>query len=239
MNVSASFDTVEDSTTSRAEKARLAVYDFDGTCITGNSPVMLVKHLYRDDLLSIKQALDICLWAVRYKFRLPQNESSVRAKVFRPFEGRPKADVDEYLRLFYDEVVCPCWRPAAIASMNERKAEGCHIMVVSASWQAIVDRAREERGFDCALATNMIVDEAGNYTRQVEGLPVEGTEKLRVIQRYADNRFGAGNWELSYAYGDHHSDRALLSAATNAFAVTPDKPLARTARSCKWPILEW
>lgn len=239
MNDSAPQGTVGNTETQRAAKARLAVYDFDGTCITGNSPVMLVKHLFRDDLLSVRQALDISLWAFRYKFRLPQNESSVRAKVFRPFEGRSKADVDEYLRLFYDEVVSPRWRPAAVASMRERKAEGCHVMVVSASWQAIVDRAREEYGFDCALATNMVVDHVGNYTRQVDGLPVEGGEKLRVIQRYADERFGPGNWELAYAYGDHHSDRALLAAAAHPFAVTPDKPLSRTARSCNWPILDW
>lgn len=220
-------------------KVRLAVYDFDGTCITGNSPVLLVLHLMRDGLLSFKQGFDIGLWALRYKFRLPQNESSVRKKVFRPFEGKPAADVDEYLRLFYDEIVAGRWRQAAIESMKARAAEGCYVMVVSASWQAIIDRACESKPFARGFATKMITDRNGCYTRQVDGLPVEGEEKLRVIERFANAEFGAGNWELSYAYGDHHSDGPLLAAAKQAFAVTPDKPLRRYARTNNWAILEW
>lgn len=220
-------------------KVRLAVYDFDGTCISGNSPVMLVFHLMKDGLLSFKQGLDIGMWALRYKFRLPQNESSVRKKVFRPFEGKPATDVDEYLRLFYDEVVAKCWRQKAIESMQAHAAEGCFVIVVSASWQAIIDRACESKPFERGFATKMVVDEAGCYTRKVDGLPVEGTEKLRVIERFANSAFGAGNWELAYAYGDHHSDRPLLNAARQAYAVTPDKPLRRHARAHNLPILEW
>lgn len=220
-------------------KVRLAVYDFDGTCITGNSPVLLVLHLMRDGLLSFKQGLDIGLWALRYKFRLPQNESSVRRKVFRPFEGKPAADVDEYLRLFYDEIVSGRWRHGAIESMKARAAEGCYVMVVSASWQAIIDRACESKPFARGFATKMIADRNGCYTRQVDGLPVEGEEKLRVIERFANAEFGVDNWELSYAYGDHHSDAPLLAAAKQAFAVTPDKPLRRYARANNWSILEW
>lgn len=232
-------ETIQKSYVSQNNKVRLAVYDFDGTCITGNSPVMLVGHLLRDGLLSLKQGIDIGLWAFRYKFRLPQNESSVRKKVFRPFEGKPKAEVDEYLQLFYDEVVAQRWRPTADESMRERSAEGCVVMVVSATWQAIADRAAQSHPFDYALATNMKVDEQGNYLCEVDGLPVEGKEKLRVVERFANEHFGEGAWELTYAYGDHHSDKPLLEAAKNPFAVTPDKPLARAARSRNWPILDW
>ena len=76
-------------------------------------------------------------------------------------------------------------------------------------------------------------------TRAVEGLPVEGEEKLAAVRRFGDSRFGPGNWELAYAYGDHHSDRAVLSAAEHPRAVSPDRPLARTAREKGWEILDW
>ena len=103
----------------------------------------------------------------------------------------------------------------------------------------IILRAREHHPFENQVSTRMRVAPDGTYTREVEGLPVEGEQKLVALTDFADARFGAGNWELAYAYGDHHSDRALLSAATHAFAVDPDKPLARTARKRGWKILDW
>ncbi len=232
-------EEIDNPDMAKTDKVRLAVYDFDGTCIDGNSPVMLVTHLMRDDLLTFWQGFDIGMWALRYKFRLPQDESSVRAKVFKAFDGRNAELVDEYLRLFYDEIVAPRWRPQADETMRAHAEEGCFVMVVSATWQAIADRACEGHPFECAIATNMVIDEAGNYTREVMGVPTEGEEKLRVVQRFADERFGAGKWELAYAYGDHHSDKVLLSAAQKPFAVTPDHPLARFARSHGWDVLEW
>ncbi len=77
----------------------------------------------------------------------------------------------------------------------------------------------------------MKTDSDGRYTREVEGLPVEGSQKLEVLTREANARFGEGNWVLTHAYGDHHSDRTLLAAAEHPFAVTPDRPLRHCAQS--------
>lgn len=226
-------------TTQEREKVQLAVYDFDGTCISGNSPVLLVLYLVRNKLLPVKTGLRIAFWGVRYKYKLPQNESLVRGLVFKAFCGKPASEVDDYLRLFYDEVVSRRWREAAGCSMRERSAEGCVTMVVSATWDAIATRAQEEHHFDQVVATKMVVDSQGNYTCRVDGLPIEGLEKMRAIERFANEAYGEGNWELAHAYGDHHSDIPLLAAARVAHAVTPDKPLGRKARAQGWEILEW
>ncbi|MBQ9069259.1 MAG: HAD-IB family phosphatase [Eggerthellaceae bacterium] len=222
-----------------AEKVRLAVYDFDGTCITGNSPALLVGYLMRNRILPFPTALRIGIWALRYKYQLPQNESFVRGLVFKPFCGIPADLVDDYLRLFYDEVVAARWRPAADESIAAHHDEGCVVMAVSATWEPIAFRAQESHRFDHVIATRMVVDANGNYTRRVDGLPLEGQEKLRAVIAFANKAYGEGGWELAYAYGDHHSDAPLLSAATTAFAVTPNKPLARMARERGWRILEW
>ena len=68
--------------------ARLAVFDFDGTSIEGNSPVLLVQHLMERGMLRKRVIFRILLWAAAYKLRLPQNESKVRSLVFTAFEGR-------------------------------------------------------------------------------------------------------------------------------------------------------
>ena len=94
---------------------RLAAFDFDGTSLDGNSPVMLVKHLAKLRMLNPTVLLRIGLWAAAYKLRLPQNEAWVRGLVFRAFAGKPKAEVDAFLHDFYDECVAPHVREAGQA----------------------------------------------------------------------------------------------------------------------------
>ena len=218
---------------------RLAAFDFDGTSLDGNSPVMLVKHLAKLRMLNPTVLLRIGLWAAAYKLRLPQNEAAVRGLVFTAFEGKPAAEVDAFLAEFYDERIAPLFRPEADAAMRAHAEAGDTVVVISATFEPIILRAMERHPFDNQLSTRMSVATDGTYTRAVEGLPVEGEEKLAAVRRFGDSRFGPGNWELAYAYGDHHSDRAVLSAAEHPRAVSPDRPLARTAREKGWEILDW
>lgn len=221
------------------QPVKLAVFDFDGTSITGNSPVLLVRYLLSKKMLSKRAMLRILSWAFAYKFRLPQNESWVRSWVFSAFEGMPKQEADAFMYTFYDTVIAERFRPAADEAMRRHRDEGCVIIVVSATFEPIVLEAMKLHPFEYQISTRMQVDKQGNYTRKVEGLPVEGEEKLHAVARFANERFGAGAWKLAYAYGDHHSDRPLLKAADTAFAVTPDQPLRRTAIEKGWEILDW
>lgn len=217
----------------------LVVFDFDGTSITGNSPVLLVRHLVRRRMLKVSVIARILLWAACYKLRLPQSESWVRGLVFRAFAGKPKGEVDAYLRDFYDNAIACRFRDEADAAMRQHQAEGRVVFVVSATFEPIVARAHERHPFDFQVSTGMEVDEEGNYTCRVLGEPVEGDEKPRAIARFANERYGKGNWVVSYAYGDHHSDRPMLSLAKCAVAVCPDRPLRRTARREGWQIADW
>ena len=219
--------------------ARLAVFDFDGTSIEGNSPVLLVQHLMERGMLRKRVIFRILLWAAAYKLRLPQNESKVRSLVFTAFEGRSADEVDRFLADFYDERIALLFRPEADAAMRAHAAAGDTVVVISATFEPIILRAMEHHPFAFQISTRMRKAPDGTYTREVEGLPVEGEEKIAAVQRFGDGRFGPGNWVLDSAYGDHHSDRAVLGAARHAFAVDPDRPLARTARAQGWTVLGW
>ena len=217
----------------------LVVFDFDGTSINGNSPVILVRRLVRQRRLKVSVIARIVLWGAAYKLRLPQSESWVRGLVFRAYAGMPKREVDERLRKFYDEAIAGRFRDQADATMRSHRAQGRVVLVVSATFEPIVERAQEHHPFDFQISTRMEVDEEGNYTCRVAGEPVEGEEKPRAIERFANERFGEGNWTIAYAYGDHHSDRPMLGMAKTAVAVNPDRPLKRTARREGWQIVDW
>ena len=220
-------------------KVQVAAFDFDGTCIRGNSPVLLVRHLARTRRLSPSVLARIMGWGAAYKLRLPQNEAWVRGLVFRAFAGRPVCEVNRFLHDFYDRFIDERFRPGADEAMAAHEAAGHAVVCVSATFEPIIAAAMQRHPIQYAIATRMKVDFQGNYTNEVEGTPIEGPEKVVVLTRLCDELFGPGKWELAWAYGDHHSDRALLSAALEAFAVTPDRPLTRTANAEGYEILEW
>lgn len=220
-------------------KVHIAVYDFDGTCITGNSPVMLVRHLIRKRKIGLWTAIRIGAWATAYKLSLPQNESWVRWLVFKAFDGTDKVEVDNYLAKFYEDHVARRFRPEADLSMANMVEQGFEVIVVSATWDAIVKQASKTHPFQDCLGVRMQVDPWGNYTRFVDGEPLEGQAKVDALVAFADARYGQGNWILDYAFGDHHSDLPLLEYAEHPCAVTPDRPLRRAAKGRDWPILEW
>lgn len=220
-----------------SDPVRLAVFDFDGTSLTGNSPVMLVRHLRKHLRKSVLAR--IIAWGLAYKLRLPQNEAWVRGLVFSVFRGLPVSKVNELLWCFYAEKVAPRFRASAHERMQQHIDCGDIVICVSATFEPIIAAAMTEHPIMFGIATRMAENVDGTYTDRVEGEPVEGPEKLAALRRFADEMFGEGGWVLSAAYGDHHSDRALLAAADDPHAVTPDRPLTRTARQEGYPIYEW
>ena len=131
-------------------KARLAVFDFDGTSIAGNSPVLLVSHLLSRKMLKKRVVFRILLWAAAYKLRLPQNEAAVRGLVFTAFEGKPAAEVDAFLAEFYDERIAPLFRPEADAAMSARAEcvmlnKGPHIVKAVAALTDILFRMKQHQ----------------------------------------------------------------------------------------------
>lgn len=221
------------------KKTKVAVFDFDDTSIEGSSPSWLVNRLFFERKISLYTGIKIGFWGIAYKWKLPQNEAWVRGQVFRAFDGKPKEETDQYLHDFYDRIIAKRFRPKAAEAMRKCKEEGCDIVVVSASFEPIVLRAMEQQPFDYQVSTRMKVADDGTYTREVVGRPIEGEEKLVALRHWCDGHYGEGNWEIEYAFGDHHSDEPLLEAAKHPFVVTPNSGLKKIAEKRDWPILDW
>ena len=220
-------------------KVQVAVFDFDGTSIEGSSPSWLVNRLIFERKISPITSLKIGFWGLAYKWKLPQSESWVRGQVFKAFAGKPKEEVDRYLVQFHDKYIAKRFRPQAHEAMQRHVDEGCEVIVVSASFEPIVLRSMESHPFQHQISTRMKVAPDGTYTREVDGRPIEGDEKLVALMHWCNGRFGEGNWELAYAYGDHHSDEPLLEAARCPFAVTPNTGMTKIAKEKGWPVLDW
>lgn len=222
-----------------ADIKQIAVFDYDGTCIDGQSGSLFTTYLLTHGMMSLPRALRLGWWGARYKLHLPYRQDEARELVFGALGEMTPERIAEVMRAFHDEVLGKKYRSAAIAEVTRRREEGCVTLLVSATFDVIAGAAAEVLGVDAVLATQMERDANGRYTGRVEGTVVAGAEKYRSVKRWCDDRFGAGAWRLAYAYGDHHSDEDLLSRAGEAFAVCPGQTLKSIAKKNGWEILDW
>ena len=218
---------------------QVAVFDFDGTIVDGQSGALFTTYLLRHGMMKLPRALELGWWGLRYKMHLPYRQNEARELVFGALTDLDPATVDEVMCRFHDEVLLPRYRSRALAEVVRRREEGCVTLLVSATFQAMADAAARGMGMDAAVATLMEKDAQGRYTGRVQGKVIAGPEKYAAASAWCDSHLGVGNWELAYAYGDHHTDADLLSHAREAFAVCPGKTMRPIAKKMGWKILDW
>lgn len=224
---------------SAGNKVRLAVFDFDGTCIQGQSGFLFSTYLRKRGYVSFKNAARLVWWGFCYVFHLPHRQETPREIIFAGLSSHTPEEVRKIMHDFHDEVLVPRYRPKAEAEVRARKAQGCVTLLVSATFWDIAECAADRLGVDGFVATTMEQDARGNYTGRVSGVVTEGNEKPRAVARWASERYGADGWTIEYAYGDHHSDEALLELAQHPVAVSPGKTLAKTAKQRGWKTVDW
>ena len=219
--------------------ARLAVFDYDGTIIDGQSGSLFSRYLLSHGLISVRTGSRLLWWGVRYKLHLPYRQDEARELIFRDLGRRGHDEALRIMRAFHDEVLRPLYRADAAAEVRRRHEEGCVTLLISATFEEIARLAAEELGVDGFAATCMECDASGAFTGKVAGEVVAGPGKCRAVERWADAHLGTGAWVIAYAYGDHFTDEPLLERAETPFAVDPGTTLARIARRRMWQILEW
>ena len=84
----------------------VAVFDFDGTSIDGQSGALFTRYLFRNGFMSPARLIRLIWWGIRYKTHLPYRQDEARELVFGALGGRSAAEVDaimELLEQYVDE----------------------------------------------------------------------------------------------------------------------------------------
>jgi XTP/dITP diphosphohydrolase len=219
-------------------KTQIVAFDFDGTLIDASSPVRLITRLTRNRIMPKRAAAKSVLWGARYKLGNELDQSAPRRYIFSSFKNFPATDANAIMRNLYNEDLRQYLRPQALKRIQEHQAAGLVVMIVSASFEPIIVELAKDINASAYISTKMeIID--GSYTGETIGDPPEGEQKLIQFASWANATYGEGNWELSYAYGDHYSDIPLMETATNPVAVDPDHRLVSYAQKQGWEIVEW
>ena len=150
-------------------------------------------------------------------------------------EGWDVATVREIVADTLHNVVDPIVFDEAVSLIEEHKAAGRDIVIVSASGSDVVEPIGEMLGADHVVASELeIVD--GHYSGDI-AYYAYAEEKARAILALAEER--GYDLEASYAYSDSITDVHMLEVVGHPAAVNPDRELRKVALARGWEVLRF
>jgi len=217
---------------------KLALFDLDGTLIAGDSDhafgefmvtqgwVDAELHRHRNDEF-YRQYLAGCLDIAEYI------DFSTRAWRDRSLDEQLAASAR-----FMAEVMAPQLLPAARALLDQHRAAGDLVAIVTATNEFITRPIADALGVEHLLAVELERDSDGAATGLIRGVPSFREGK---IERVRDWLAGMGQHlsavEHSVFYSDSTNDLPLLEIVSEPVATNPSPALEAIALQRGWRIL--
>lgn len=212
-----------------------AFFDLDKTIIAKSSTLAFSKPFQAGGLISRGAVLRSAYAQFVYLVGGADHDQMEKMRAFMSqlCAGWDVATVREIVADTLHNIVDPLVYDEAVGLMEEHRAAGRDVVIVSTSGAEVVGPIGEMLGADRVVATRMEIAE-GKYTGEIEYYAY-AEEKARAIEDLA--RTMGYDLEQCYAYSDSITDVHMLEVVGHPFAVNPDKELRRAATSRGWPIL--
>lgn len=212
----------------------LAIFDLDNTLLGGDSDYLWGQFLVEQGLVDGEHyerenqrfyddyeagTLDI------YQYQ---------AFMLQPLTLHPLAEMLAWRERFMEEKIQPILLPRADELLNQRRAAGDILLIITATNRFITAPIAERFGVPHLLATEPEVIN-GRYTGRTVGIPCFQQGKVERLNAWLTET--GSDLTESWFYSDSHNDLPLLNRVTHPVAVDPDATLARHAQERGWPII--
>ncbi len=212
-----------------------AFFDLDKTVIAKSSALAFGRPFYRDGLMTRRDVLTSAYSQLVYLVGGADEEQMARTRDYLAAlcRGWPVDQVRQTVRETLQELIVPFVYAEATALIEEHRAAGRDVVLVSSSADEMVRPIGELIGVDDVIATRMVVAD-GHFTGEVDFFAA-GPYKATAVRERASR----DGYDLTdcYAYSDSISDVPLLECVGHPTAVNPDRALRRVALERDWPVL--
>lgn len=210
---------------------RLAIFDFDGTLLRGNSWHLFFGYALRarpwraPDLLAALGLRRCRVLAAR----------CLQERVLGLWRGCSPAEQEELGRVVHDRWIKPALRAAGLAELRRCRDEGLEIVLVTGAFDFLVRPFVEEQSIRFWRATRPRFD-AGVFSGCLAEDSLRGPAKVAALRELLADR--VVDWPGSRAYGDEASDLPLLGLVGEPRWVESGKPVPRTLPAGT-DVLDW
>ncbi|TAK95701.1 MAG: HAD family hydrolase [Aquabacterium sp.] len=139
---------------------------------------------------------------------------------------------------FMDEVVFPAMKPQAIELVEQHRAKGDLIAIVTATNEFVTRPIADAFDVSELLAVKLVRDSQGRVTGDIDGVPSFREGKItRVEQWLAQQGRQLTDFDRVSFYSDSPNDLPLLERANDPVATNPSPALEAVAHERGWRIL--
>jgi HAD superfamily hydrolase (TIGR01490 family) len=214
-----------------------AFFDLDKTVIAKSSTLAFGRPFYKGGLVNRRAVLKSSFAQFVYLLQGADEDSMDKMRDYLKAlcAGWPVQQVHDIVAETLHDLIDPMVYDEAVALMEEHRAAGRDVVIVSSSGEEVVGPIGEMLGVDRVIATRMVVED-GKYTGDI-AFYAYGPGKAEAMHELAEQQ--GYDLAASYAYSDSFTDLPMLEAVGHPTAVNPDKPLRKTAIENGWPIREF
>jgi HAD superfamily hydrolase (TIGR01490 family) len=212
--------------------------DLDKTIIAKAAMSAFRGPLYQGGLLS-RRSLARAFFAQLVYLHFGASElrlSRMRKVLLKMTKGWERARVAAIVEESLAGIVEPIIYAEAMDVIDQHRAEGRMIVIVSASPQEIVTPLGRYLGADYAISSRAEVDDDDRYTGAM-AFYAYGPHKAEAIRAFALEHGIA--LDASFAYSDSASDLPMLESVGHSIVVNPDRTLSAIAKERNWEVLQF
>lgn len=212
-------------------------FDLDKTLLASSSSWAFARPFYRGGLMGRRAAARSAYAQLIFAISgaNARNTETLRRELSRLVTGWPVETVRRVVSEAIDEVVDPLVHAEAIDVIEQHRAEGRAIVIISASGSDVVEPIADRLGADLVVASRLQTRD-GRYTGSIT-FYAYGPAKAQAMSDLAQEQ----GWDLQqcWAYTDSSTDIPMLEAVGHPHAVNPDAALRAAAAERGWPVLRW
>ncbi len=214
----------------------LAIFDLDNTLLCGDS-----DHVWGEFLVA-QGAVDRARFAsennryyAAYLAGTLDIYEFLEQHQLRPLAEHDRATLERWRTEFMHTRIAPLITPAARALVEQHRARGDTLLIVTATNRFITAPIAAAFGIPHLIATEP-EEVNGQFTGKVAGVPSYREGKVQRLNEWLADRHESldGSW----FYSDSHNDLPLLNLVEHPVAVNADAILAEYARARGWTMIE-
>ncbi|MEJ7932711.1 HAD-IB family hydrolase [Sphingobium sp. AN558] len=220
---------------------RLAIYDMDRTVtFTGTYTGFLVHVAARLAPWRLILLPLVPVVMLAYVLRLIKRHQLKEINQLLMIGGQvDRGKLMPHVESYADKVVDENVRAGALAQIARDKADGCRLVLATASYRLYVTPIAQRLGFDAVIATDHLNQDLRYVRAKIAGENCYDIGKLRMIKAWMAAEAIDRTQAYIRAYSDHVSDAPMLEFADIAIAANPHKPLAKLAAARGWTRVDW
>jgi len=139
---------------------------------------------------------------------------------------------------FMREVIQPAITPQALQLVEQHRAQGEILVMVTATNEFVTGPIAQAFGMDVLLAVQLVRDEQGNFTGDIDGTPSLREGKVtRVNQWLAEQGLSLSEVHATF-YSDSMNDLPLLEKVDVPVVTNAGPELKQIAQERGWRILD-